>query len=410
MSHTSRIKILIVDDSEESGTNAEEVLRSKLSDLDPDISRVTNFSEGEALLLTDRFDLAILDVRLGEQGAAEDETAGRDVYTRVAKAQWLPVIFWTGVPGAVEDLAQPPLVTVLRKPEIRHLPARVRDALASGIPQFTATIAREVDALVRAFARDAVAVRWGEMSEAERGDVLPHVANRLSAYIRNEYLDSLTLGGYAHPTGHGSSARYYLYPPVTNRLMTGDVLLHLGEWYVLATPQCDLEPHRNGEMKAGYLRLLRTVPIGQPPEAIAYIAAQAGKDKAAAKAVESLLGDHFRYFFLPAYLEIPNRLVDFEQVISVPSGEILGRLTKHVVGPHESDMVAKSALASSDEVVGQTQTDPPLLGDGEWLRVATMDAPFSQALQYRLSRSVSRVGIEVLPPSGVLEELRSLRD
>nr|WP_300048481.1 response regulator [uncultured Nocardioides sp.] len=429
------ISILVVDDNEAVGADLVTLLTRELKDLDPSIKRVTSFDEGEGLLKEQGFDLAILDVRF-DGDLTGDNQAGRRVFERVSKAQWLPVVFWTAAPSEVEDLAAPPLVQVANKTQILEIPQLVRDALASGVPQFARQVASEMETLARGFLRDLVSSQWDSMKEVERDDVLPLLANRLSFYLRNGFLDELHLRGASEGLhDHPSAARCYLMPPVTEALTTGDLYSHGDDWWVLVTPQCDMEVRaKTGHMKAEYLRLLKAVAPESTRAAKEYLAAEGrGKQKDALRKVTDILGDDHRFFYLPAYLKVPHLVIDFEQSLTVPRDDLLPPATLPMDAPVDEPVTVEQDASEATQATGvsptahRTQTAEAAAGSGTcqetetagttgttgkvpWTRVATIDAPYSQALLYRLSRAVARIGIEDIPPDAVVGILDSKRD
>lgn len=424
----STLKILIVDDNEEQGTNLVTVLTRGLEHLEPNIERVTSFDEGERLLKEQGFDLAILDVRF-DGDPDHGNQAGRRVFEAVSKAQWLPVIFWTAAPSEVEDLAAPPLVQVANKTQIRDMPRLVEDALASGVPQFARRVASELETLARGFLRDLVSSHWDTMQQGERDDVLPLLANRLSFYLRNGFLNGPHLRGASEDLqDHPSAARCYLMPPVTEALTTGDLFSHGGDWWVLVTPQCDMEVRaKTGRMKAEHLRLLKAVTPESTGAAKEFLAAEnRSKLKEASQKVANILGDDHRFFYLPAYLKIPHLVVDFEQSLAVPRDVLLPPARQQMDPPPsepgtpdatgfsqagETTETAEAAAGSGTSQASETAvTTRVAVGSAPWARVATIDAPYSQALLYRLSRAVARIGIEDIPPGAVIKILDSQRE
>ena len=72
----------------------------------------------------------------------------------------------------------------------------------------------------------------------------------------------------------------------------------------------------------------------------------------------ALRGRLSRYFHLPAFRDVPNLLVDFDQVTSLPYDEV---------------------------------------NNLEWERVATIDSPFCEALLQHFGHGAARIGVEDLP-------------
>ena len=74
-----------------------------------------------------RFDLLLLDARLGPYSGIPDEEAGITTLQAIRQRRFIPVVFYTGLPHLVRDLVTP-LIQVVEKTE--GLP-RLLDSLSS---------------------------------------------------------------------------------------------------------------------------------------------------------------------------------------------------------------------------------------------------------------------------------------
>lgn len=355
MTSTLQFRILVVDDDDRVIKRLKQRLPADF-DTSVEFQFCDNFDEAEELLLAERYDLTVLDVRL--DGTPGDEDRGRRAYERVAAIRWLPVVFFTAKPGEVEELKAEPLVAVVNKRNHKGLVAAIKAGLNSGVPEFTRRLSTEIDQVLRDFLRDHVARHWVKMSDEDHRDILVVLANRLSAFIKHEYVERLHTPEDASPAvAHPSAARFYLLPPITDGLTTGDMLRHKGQWVVVLTPACDFVESGDRERKVDFVRI---APAIDPVESVPGLALkERANSKNKGNFKNALRGRLNRYFHLPAFRDVPNLLVDFDQVTSLPYDEINQK-------------------------------------DG-WERVATIDSPFCEAMLQHFGHGAARIGVEDLP-------------
>ncbi|MFI0540464.1 hypothetical protein ACH3VS_16465 [Streptomyces sp. WSLK1-3] len=364
-------RVLIVDDDARMAEQLQELLTDELEDLGViHFEAEQDFAAAEERLSHADFDLVVLDVRDASDGSpsADIEGRGRELYERIARIRWVPVVFFTGVPEQVRALEEPPLIRVVTKNALDDIAPAVRDGLVSGVSALTRRISGLVEDYVRNFMRDVVAPHWNEMAGADQNEIVPVIVNRLAAWLRENglhKLDQTVEGDLAAVAARPSAARVYLMPPVTHHLTAADLVVDPdGGWWLVLTPACDLyEDHPDSNVakprtaKAHYVRLARADRVftedekrSESPAISAWHASSKGsKDKAQAQ--RAFRVDDNRYRALPRYLDIPHLVIDFENVKSEELDEVRA-----------------------------------------WKRVATLDSPFAEAMLIAYSRSVGRIG------------------
>lgn len=378
-------RVLIVDDDAEMADNLQDLLTDELEDLGViQFEAEQNFSAAEERLSHADFDLVILDVRdaSDDGGSSTDiEGRGRALYERIARIRWVPVVFFTGVPQQVRALEKAPLVRVVTKNALGEIAPAVREGLLSGVPALTRRISGLVERQVREFMRDVVAPHWAEMAGADHNEIAPVIVNRLAAWLKENglhELDRAVDGDLVDTAGRPSAARVYLMPPVTHHLTAADLLVDPeGGWWLVLTPACDLyEDHPDSKVakprvaKAQYVRLAKADRVftermnhSESPAIATWLAsAKSNKDKDPAK--RAFKDNDNRYRALPRYLDVPDLVIDFENVSSVRLGEAQC-----------------------------------------WKRVATLDSPFAEAMLTAYSRSVGRIGTPDISFDDVLVQL-----
>lgn len=364
-------RVLIVDDDARIAEQLQELLTDELEDLGGiHFEAEQDFTSAEERLSHADFDLVILDVRDASDGSpsADVEGRGRELYERIARIRWVPVVFFTGVPEQVRALEEAPLIRVVTKNALDDIAPAVRDGLVSGVSALTRRISGLAEDYVRNFMRDVVAPHWNEMAGADQNEIVPVIINRLAAWLRENglhKLDQTVEGDLVAVAARPSAARVYLMPPVTHHLTAADLVVDPdGGWWLVLTPACDLyEDHPDSNVakprtaKAHYVRLARADRVfteeekrSESPAISAWHASsKSSKDKAQAQ--RAFRVDDNRYRALPRYLDIPHLVIDFENVKSEKLDEVRA-----------------------------------------WKRVATLDSPFAEAMLIAYSRSAGRIG------------------
>jgi CheY-like chemotaxis protein len=371
-------QILCVDDEEVTARQIKEYLEDEVIDGDgsvPVVSTETRFDKALERLAEHRFDLMILDVRLGEGHEEEDE--GVLTLERIRASRFVPVIFYTNIPHRVADL-ETALVRVVSKADDDQLLAAVRDILNTEVPRVNRELIRHFESVQRDYMWSFVAENWEEFWATEDRRGLAHLlARRLAVSLSGRGVEELAtaLGAAAgeDPSGRVEPMRYYVLPFIEKTPLAGDIFRGTirgveGHWLLL-TPSCDLarEPPR-----AEWVLMARCLPLEEQSEFQAW-GETATPSTAKTKALEGLITNNRkdgkqpdRYYFLPAALTLPNLVVDLQQIERVPCADLDG-LT----------------------------------------RLASLDSPFAEALITRFTRYYGRLGTPDLNVASVVAGLHA---
>jgi CheY-like chemotaxis protein len=358
-------RILHVDDDEESLEQARDYLeRDEIPDWGkPSVMGVADFAKAMTMLETQRFDVVILDVRLGghepEAVAAEAE-AGVHVLEEIKARRFVPVVFWTGLPEHVRDL-ETPFVRVLEKTAgLGALASAVRETFESGLPSMNRALLQFVEEEQRRYMWGFVAPHWEDLREsADHVSLAYMLARRLGRSLSRPGIEQLAkeLGEAAAEgvtAGKVHPAEIYILPPVESiGPGVGDIYLgadgsaHPG-WWLLLTPTCDL--HQN---KAEYVVMAQCLPAAEHPDVRSWSERGNADDKAAMKGLltQKTGGQDDRDLFLPGVLRLPDLVADLQRVTNVPRADL-------------------DALE----------------------QVASLDSPFAEAVVSRFIRYFGRVG------------------
>lgn len=356
-----RWQVLVVEDNVELGTDVRREILDAFAD-DPDIDvEVTvdnDFDRGLETVAKGGTDIVVLDVRRDLPAVPpSDETAGRRVFHEIQAIRFLPVIFWTARPDQVLDREMRPLVRVLTKEQTALVPEAIKEAIQGEAPQVTSRIERRVAATMARIMWDEVGPNWSEYQGVGADDDDSVLAATLISQVARVLEDEVV-------TLSALPSRRYVFPP-SSRLRPGDLFREVREgggddWWCLLTPACDLE-HGKSEL----VLLSRARPLG---DLDLFSQWQENTDSNTKwKALwEILKGKKPRYTYLPRFREVPDLLVDLEDVRTWRLGEI-----------------------------------------EQLKRIASLTSPYSEALLVRHSHFRGRVGVPDLVEDQVRASLTS---
>ena len=293
------------------------------------VVKTTSFDDALAHLEEYRIDLVVLDIRLGN-GPAADDQAGLRTRSAIHETRFVPIVFYTGLPNYADSLDDDPFVAVVTKGEDPSVLVQCVDhLLASGAPGVQRALIRELEGVIRHFMLKYVAPRWAEEFTGESGKaVLAQIlARRLSVALTGTELSRVLQGLGLPPLSDSvNPRRYYVIPPVAATSMVGD-LHRVAEpegtsvtesWSIVLTPTCDLV-----QGKADFA-LLAGCSLLEYRSEFKDVAGKAGVGKQKKNELEKLLRNakSSRYHYLPAAFEIPHLVVDFQDLCTVPRDKL----------------------------------------------------------------------------------------
>ena len=359
--------VLIVDDNAAMAAAAKRELEDVFAanaEHDVAVSVDLDFDSGFRKVAAGECDVVVLDVRREKtRDRPEDSTRGQSVYSEVQKIRFLPVIFHTALGESVEHLSMPPLVQIIAKDELERLPAAVTAAIDSGVAEVTRAIEEHVASVMREHLWDELAPNWDEDTGGGNPAELAHVLiTRVARSLEDRALPELAVSADVKAVEAAESdedettfaperaSHRYIYPPVSDSPQPGDILRlstedGIDEWHVILTPACDLE-----QKKVEFVLLGRAKLLELHPKHVAW--AENNRSKSKWEPLWRVLsGTQARFLYLPAYRDIPDLVVDLEQLTSVPTADLQ-----------------------------------------VYIRVASMDRPFGEALLTQHSHFRGRIG------------------
>lgn len=310
-------KVLIIEDNRQLAEDAQREITDffdSSTEIDIEVAFETDFDAGLTQVRAGENDVVVLDVRRDvPDPTAADEIAGRTVYRAFREARFAPVVFWTALPDAVKDEQMIPLVTVVSKEDMEKLPAAIESAISSRALSTISTIEDHVATVLRKHMWDELAPYWREYTEgSEAAEIAPVLLSRLARVLEDERENELT----ARPSHR------YVYPPTSEVRSPGDILRASDQtWWVTLTPACDF-----AQNKVDFVLLSRATAIEEHPKYKRWAESNVGSNKESDQ-WESLrktvlTATNGRYHYLPAFREVPDLVIDLEDVRSVSIGNL----------------------------------------------------------------------------------------
>lgn len=329
-----RPRVLVVEDNDEMLRRMVRSLEGRLG-VSVEICPEPDFDCAIARLGSERYDVVVLDVRRGEpdlplgDGGPE---AGRRCYDAVRAVRFVPVVFHTGLPGAVRDLESAVVSIVEKGGSATALPDAVEGVLRGGLPGLARAVMTHVERVHRDYMWDFGARAWQAYGKDRPHELVHLLARRLALSFEAAEIDDLLagMGGAAPDAGSGglNPVRLYIMPPIgagTHR--TGDIYMGAGEmagYWTLLTPTCDLVEAEGRPRKVSDPVLARCSLLSETEELRA-VRQEASKGKV--KALTHLLENNRdkqseRYFFLPGAFDLPDLVVDLAALRTVAVGDL----------------------------------------------------------------------------------------
>ena len=390
-------RLLVVDDDEVICNQIKDFLEGeKGNDGESiEVEIINEFSRALETLEKQRFDLVILDLRVGSLEDYPEEEAGEKTLQAVKKRLFIPVIFHTGLPHLAEDLKSDLVDVITKSGDLDQLLDAIKKMFETKLPQINKAITRHVEEVQRQYMWDFVAKHWSDFGKPDNEGELAYLLTRrlaLSLSVTNIRELKTELGSLIgkvledssqnESISHAHPVTYYICPVISKNHRTGDLYKHQdGDFYVLLTPSCDLVIRNNIRCKAEQVLIAKCVLLEQQEEYLNWnnpTNLNKTQLEKLQKKLKSLMTNgkvdgrqEDRFYFLPGVqaLNIPDLIIDLHQL--------------HNVSYVEFD------------------TPKP------WERRASLDRPYAEALSAKLTRYLGRIGTPDLNTQVVLDRLRS---
>ena len=345
--------VLTVDDDPEKQEGIERVLAARMDENTFIFTAVNSFDEGITLIKNNRFDLVILDVHEDAGDPAPDanteceDQRGEQLLQIIKSERFIPVVFYTGFPQKVVHLASPFVKVVGKGSPLTELREAVRFILSTGLPE----LLRHIEEQSRSYMWDSLnKVFEGKDISFPPADISLLMARNLAGNLSQK----IVKGIIGLDTNKINPLEMYQYPPDFNECNPADIYKKSdNSWWMVMTTACDFE-----QCKADNVLMAKITPLKEHHLYSEWerqrgifdnLSEEVKREKVAKKPVNVAMDEvrrlvkgrnGERYKFLPGTFFIADCVVDFQDLIVVPIGDVEGyELICHLDNPYREEML-----------------------------------------------------------------------
>lgn len=364
------LKILYIEDDKENREDLKEVLDGiSIDDMKISIDCLESFDTESHQF--NQYHIVILDLFEGVAGSNGKES-GREVLKRIREKLFVPVIFFSGNTKSILHLRSQ-VIGIATKGDggFNELKSEITRLSAHNLPFLKENVHDYIEKEFQKYFWEVIQEQNDKFKPEDEDFSLGYMllrnfGNSLSKDNICKILgDRLIKESKVHPM------EFYIYPTdTTQEYENGEIIKGKDDndsMYIILTPSCDMiERYKNG------------VPVGRKAKKILLATARLltdteewsdysrNKNKENINKLSKLIqASNDRYFFLPGTPFIENRIVDFQNKI----------------------MVNYDSLKT------------------DFIRIATLDSPFAQAMSTSFIRYYNRIGFPDIDSEYVLSHL-----
>lgn len=372
----TKLRLLLVDDDQETLDQLTELLPKELRGCALDWEPCLGFDEALKRLDQNRYDVVVTDMSFTPPGKTTPEFKGLKTVNDIRGKRFCPVIAYS-TRSIPDELTLDAFVSFADKSgDETDLISKLDSVLQTGIPQIARNLHNELDGVGGEYLWRFLAKNWAPLRAS--GSTTPDVLERLirrRAGTRIGKLDSAE-----KEVANVSGVEFYIAPKIApGELRLGEIVREVatGAYRVILTPHCHLTIQAGHTApRADFVLTLKTVEAAPiisayfqgktiPPE----FAAKEKKLRPLIKTSPDIGAPEGRYWFLPAFLTMPDLYCDFLQVESLP--------LEAFTAPENKRFEA----------------------------IAVLDTPFAESLQARFGEFYGSVGTPNLQPKHFLHLL-----
>ncbi len=284
-----------------------------------------------------RYDLILSDTYRGEQ--KNRDAAVIEMVENYRKGRFCPLIVFSAS-AKPDALVLGAFVAWADKSVNGDIESAIKKMLATGIPQLARRLHDELDQSAGGFLWKFLEVNWGKLWPGGTPDVavLERLVRRRAALQLSEIGGST---GTPEPLTSIAGLEYYIYPPLhSGRFRLGHIIKHktsADDIRVVITPHCHLTiQQQQTEPRAKHVLTVKTTNantvLGSEKITNAKALLEIKRDNrlktwATPPSGEPVGLPEGRFWFLPAFLEIPHSYADFQQIESLAYSDLTVNFT-----------------------------------------------------------------------------------
>lgn len=280
-----------------------------------------------------RFDLIVSDTYRGHQ--RDRDAAVISMVKEYRCGRFCPLIVFSAR-ARPDDLEVGAFVVWADKAVKGDIESAIERVLAVGVPQLSRRLHDELDRAAGGFLWEFLEKNWDRLWPGGIPDVkvLERLVRRRAALRLAEVTD---IEGALQPINSIAGLEYYIYPPLHEKgLSLGHIITkreQQADLRVVLTPHCHLTVQENKlEPRAEFVLTVKAVLsdkiLGAEKIGKVKVAEPAAQDKklkswATPPSGQEVGAPAGRYWYLPAFLDIPHSFCDFQQLESLPHASVV---------------------------------------------------------------------------------------
>lgn len=331
------------------------------------VEEFADFDSAQSRIKTRKIDLLVLDIIDGAPSGSNNKpvaTPGLGILEQIQQSVFVPVIIYTAAPEKVKAI-ESPFVAVIGK-EAGGFPAiaaKIKEFFDLRIPQVARAVNTHLERASCSYMWGFVEKHWDKFKIlVDKPEFVRILLQRLAHAVSREQIAAVEAEIFGAPAKGMAAAvpkedfvhpvEMYFMPPIGDDPVLGDIRVRgtgeTTEYWVVLWPSCDLVSTGGRKPKAEKVLCAKGGPLKACPEYVAW-----AKDKtsnSAKKKLGQLLKNNReaegitkeRYHYLPAVVDMPDLVIDFQVLSQIPLAELRGMIhIATLASPFAESMVAR---------------------------------------------------------------------
>lgn len=332
------INLLLVEDDKDQQVLVEDAVEDFNDDNTAttfSVVKATNAADAIEHLKSNEFDAVMLDLLL--EGDSNDSSAsGNEVLNYIFSSKSLRPIVYV-VSGTLHSLDEeykeifttPLMYTYNRESESSEILNEIYSVWKTGVTKIIGRSGKLEKLLQDIYIKHLAQGFdfWKSKSENTESALLRYISMHLA-----EYLDMPEVVEDTISESRYFEAEFYIYPPIKDKVATGDIVIYEDNMYILLSPSCDVAPRIDGEAiiyNVDSVLLAEIIPLEKErfdTLGIKYHPSKTNNEKwKDFHAKQKRSQSKQRFHFLPAYLDIKESVIDFKRLRFIPTEDYLGQ-------------------------------------------------------------------------------------
>lgn len=280
-----------------------------------------------------RFDLIVSDTYSGSPQKGDAKALGMVNRYRTEGKRFCPLVVYSSS-AKPSDLTESDFVKWADKAKRGDIETAIQAVLETGVPQIARKLHDELERSAGSFLWEFLEQNWQRLAQAGRMD--PTILERLVRRRAAIQIGDMMFDGQKHvPIQDRAASEYYIYPRVSRDYYSlGDILRHnerRDDFRVVLTPHCHLFKQEGQQApRADYVLTVKTVlaqnVLGDKIANTRAMTEQVSRHKKLGQwsrsPAQTERQPEGRHWYLPGFLDIPHLFCDFLQVESIPYNQL----------------------------------------------------------------------------------------